>query len=187
MINKKMAEAIAVKYYDDVYRYCFSHLGCNEIDTEDITQEVFLVFQEKCEELDVANIKAWLIKTARNKVHEHFRAVKKDDVLVSFEDKLMSFEEYDICSRLDERLPISNEEIEKYKELLLKGLTKNEQELYRKIFVEKKKHKEIAEEFNTSEKAVTVRCLRLRKKIMTLMKLVLTVPGQLIIKLFLIF
>ena len=56
-----------------------------------------------------------------------------------------------------------------------------------RIFVEKKKHKEIAEEFNTSEKAVTVRSLRLRKKITTLIKLVLTLPGQFIIRLFLIF
>lgn len=187
MIDKKTAEAIVVKYYDDVYKYCFSHLGCNEIKAEDVTQDVFLLLQEKCDELDDANIKAWLIKTARNKLHEHFREVKKNDVLVSFEDKLTSYEENDICALLEECIPVSNEDIEKHKEFILKGLTKKEQELYTKIFVEKKKHKEIAEEFNTSEKAVTVRSLRLRKKITMLIKLVLTLPCQFIIRLFLIF
>ena len=185
MIDKKTAEAIAVKYYDDVYKFCFSHSGCNENDAADVTQEVFLIFQEKCDELEDKNIKAWLIKTAKHKLHEHFRALKEEDSLIEFEDKSIIFDESEMQQLLDEYTPVNIEEIERCKELVLNGLTKKEQELYIQIFVEKKKHKEIAEELNTSEKAVTVRVHRLRKKIMTLVKVILSSVCQVFIKIFL--
>lgn len=174
MIDKTKAEAIAERYYNDVYKYCFLHLDCNETYAEDITQEVFLFFQKKCSELEDKNIKAWLIKTAKNKIHEHFRDAKKDNMLVSFDDKSISFDEFDFHTLLDEYITVNSEEIEKYKELVFKELSKKEKELYTKIYIEKKKHKEIAEELNTSEKAVTVSALRLRKKITILVKLIIT-------------
>lgn len=184
MIDKKTADAIAVKYYDEVYKFCFSHLGCNENEAGDITQDVFLIFQQKCEVLEDKNIKAWLIKTAKNKVHEYYRTTKKKDILTDFDDNAIAYDEDEIFALFDEYFPLSDEEIEKHKAIVLKSLTKNEQELYTKIFVEKKKYKEIAEELNTTEKAISTRALRLRNKIKMLAKLMLTSVGQLIIKIF---
>lgn len=184
MIDKKTAESIAEKYYDDIYRYCLSHLSYNENVAEDVTQEVFLLFQQKCERLEDINIKSWLVRTAENKVLEYFRATKKDSVIVHIDDGDFSCDEDEIFSLFDECFPLSDDEIEKYKSIVLKSLTKKEQELYNKIYVEKKKYKEIAEELNTTEKAINVRTFRLRKKINTLAKLMLTTVGQLIIKIF---
>ena len=184
MIDKKTAEAIAVKYYNDVYRYCLSHLSYNENVAGDITQEVFLLFQQKREKLEDTNIKGWLIRTAENKVLEHFRSIKKDSILIDIEDKGISYTVDDAFSLFDECFLLSDEEIKKHKAIVLKSLTKKEQELYTKIYIEKKKYKEIAEELNTTEKAINLRAFRLRKKIKTLAKLMLTSVGQLIIKIF---
>lgn len=184
MIDKKTAEAIAVKYYNDVYRYCLSHLSYNKNLAGDITQEVFLLFQQKCEDLEDINIKSWLIRTAENKTLEHFRATKKDSVLIDIEDNGLSYDVDDAFSLFDECFPLGDEEIEKYKAIILKSLTKKEQELYNKIYIEKKKYKVIAEELNTTENAITLRAFRLRKKIKTLAKLMLTSVGQIIIKIF---
>ncbi len=184
MIDKKTTENISAKYYDYIYKFCFSHLGCNETVAEDVTQEVFLLFQQKRETLEDINIRGWLRITAENKVFEYFRAAKKDNVVLHFDDKDYSCNEDEAFVLFDECIPISSEEIEKYKAIVLKGLTKKEQELYTKIYIEKKKYKEIAQELNTTENAINLRAFRLRKKIKTLAKLILTSAGQFIIKIF---
>lgn len=184
MLDKKTINAIAVKYYDDVYRYCFSHLHCSKTAAEDLTQEVFLLLQQKSEKLEDKNIKSWLFKTSENKSYEYYRAVKKDSVLVDLDNDAFSYDENEAFILFEECFPLSDEQIDKYKDIVLKSLTKKEQELYNKIYVEKKKYKEIAEELNTTEKAINLRAFRLRKKITTLAKLMLTTIGQFIIKIF---
>lgn len=184
LIDKNTAENIAEKYYDDIYKICLSRLNHNENIAEDITQEVFLLFQEKSEEFEDKNIKGWLRRTAENKVSEYFRAAKKDDAVLHFEDENYSCDVDEAFLLFEECFPLSDEEIDKYKDIVLKSLTKKEQELYNKIYIEKKKYKEIAEELNTTEKAINLRAFRLRKKIRTLAKLMLTSVGQLIIKIF---
>lgn len=184
LIDKNTAENIAEKYYDDIYKICLSRLNHNENIAEEITQEVFLLFQEKSEELEDKNIKGWLRRTAENKVSEYFRAAKKDDAVLNFEDENYSCDVDEAFLLFEECFPLSDEEIDKYKDIVLKSLTKKEQELYNKIYIEKKKYKEIAEELNTTEKVINLRAFRLRKKIRTLAKLMLTSVGQLIIKIF---
>ena len=84
----------------------------------------------------------------------------------------------------EENFPDSDEELQKYINIILKALTPKERELYKMIFTEKKKYREIAEELNISEEAVTSRAVRMKRKIRTLIKLMFTSVGQLIIKLF---
>lgn len=184
LIDNIKAEIIAKKYYEDVFSYCYSYLNCNETEASDITQEVFLVFQEKCETLEDINIRNWLYKVAKNKVREHFRKMKKEDKLVPLDENMVTVDEDEMLPLFDEYLKIDDEEIEKYKTIVLKGLTKSEQELYHKIFVEKKKYKEIAEELNTTEKAINSKAMRLRIKIRRIVSLMFTSVGQFIIKLF---
>ena len=184
MIDAIEAEIIARKYYNNIYTYCFSHLNCKAEEAADITQEVFLFFQEKCETLENENIQAWLYKVAKNKVHEHYRKTKKEEKLVELEKTMMNVDEVDIMPLFDEFFDLGDEDIEKYKSIVLKGLTKKEQELYKKVFVEKKHYKDIAEEMNITEKAVNCRVMRLKIKIRRIVSLMFTSVGQFIIKLF---
>lgn len=184
MIDKIKAEIIAKKYYKDIYSYCLSNLNCNEDDASEVTQKVFLLFQEKCEGLEDGNIRGWLYRVAKNKIKEQFREVKKEELYVPLEEDMLSMDEDEAYRTLDEAFNLKDEEIEKYKDIVLKTLTKKEQELYRKIYIEKKKHKEIAEELNITENAVSVRAYRLNNKIKTTVKLMFTSVGQFIIKLF---
>lgn len=184
VIDAIEAEIIAKKYYKDVYSYCFSYLDCDAEEAADITQDVFLFFQTKCETLEDTNIQAWLYKVAKNKIREYFRKLKKEQKLLALEKSMANVTEEDIIPLLDEHFNMKDEEIEKYKDLVLKGLTKKEQLLYTKIFIEKKKYKEIAEELNITEKAVNSRALRLRVKISNIVKLMFTSVGQFVIKMF---
>lgn len=184
MIDSITAEIIAKKYYKTVYAYCLSYVNCNESDACDITQEVFLLFQRKCEALDNVNIRSWLYKATRYKVQEHYRKTKKDDRLVPLDENTVSADEDELVPIFEEQFNMKDEEIEKYKAIVLKGLTKSEQELYNKIFIEKKKYKEIAEELNISVKGVNSRAMRLRIKIRRAVTLMFTSVGQLVIKLF---
>ena len=72
MISFKRAEEIAETYYDDIYRFCFSRIH-NEEDASDVTQDVFLLFQEKYDGLNDEKIRAWLFSVANNKIKEKSR------------------------------------------------------------------------------------------------------------------
>lgn len=184
MIDSITAEIIARKYYEDIYSYCLSYLCCDSDGASDVSQEVFLLFQEKCDTLENSNIKAWLYKTAKNKIHEHFRKIEQSKKFVELDETMLTVSEDELFSALDDFFTVDDEEIEKYKTAVLKILSENERLLYNKVFIEKKKYKEIAEEMNISEKAVNLRTLRLRNKIKKTVNLMFTSAGQIIIGLF---
>ncbi len=184
MIDAKRAQEIAEKYYQQVYNYCTSAAHCNKYDAEVITQEVFLFLQQKCDELEDEYIDRWLLVVAKNKVREFYRQKKKSFSILPFDESLLEIEEKDIESMFEENLPDSDEELQKYIDIIVKALTPKERQLYTKIFIEKKKYREIAEELNISEEAVSSRAVRMKRKIRTLIKLMFTSVGQFIIKLF---
>ena len=66
MIDAEKARAIAKKYYEEVFLYCYSILNCDKYEAEVLTQEVFLFFQEKCDVLDDELILRWLLVVAKN-------------------------------------------------------------------------------------------------------------------------
>ncbi len=186
MIDKTTAKEIARKYYKEIYAYCLSYANCSESEAEEITQNVFLTFQEKLDNLEDINIRSWLLATAKNKAREFFRQNKKAEKLVPLnpdrtptDDMFIYIDRY--FAEMDD---VSDEYIEKCKELILKTLTKKEYELYTKVFIEKKKYRQVAEEMNISEKNVGVRVSRLRQKIKKLASLAMSVVGQIIIKTF---
>ena len=184
MIDQKTAKDTAEKYYNKIYAYCLSYANCSETEAADITQEVFLIFQQKLDKLEDINIYAWLLATAKNKVREHFRENKKEQKLVPLKPNEAPTD--DMFVYIDQYFAgvedVSDEYIEKCKELILKTLTKKEYELYTKVFIEKKKYSRVAQEMNTTENNVAVRVSRLRQKIQKLAKVSLTMVGQIIIK-----
>ena len=76
MISAERATEIAGLYYDDVYHLCLSRLR-KEADAADVTQEIFLFFQEKYSDLEDSSIKSWLFSVANNKIKEQFRHIAK--------------------------------------------------------------------------------------------------------------
>lgn len=184
MIDAVRAQEIAEKYYQQIFNFCLSTAQCNKYDAEVLTQDVFLLFKQKCDTLEDEHIDRWLTVVAKYKVNEYFKKKKKSYSVISLDESLAEIEDRDIESMFEENFPDSDEELQKYINIILKALTPKERELYKMIFTEKKKYREIAEELNISEEAVTSRAVRMKRKIRTLIKLMFTSVGQLIIKLF---
>ncbi len=184
MISPERAQEIADTYYNDVYSYCYSTINFDKYEAEVLTQDVFLLFQQKCGELEDNNIKHWLLCVAKNKTKEFFKKKKKDATILSLDESFFDIEDMDIQKMFEDNLPMDDEEIEKYVNIVLKALTQKERELYRKIYKEKMTYAEIAEELNISNNAVASRVLRLKNKIRTIIKLMFTSVGQFIIRVF---
>ena len=70
VIDKAKARLYAEEYYEPIYKFCYAKLNHNSHDAQDVTQEVFLLFQLKCNELTDENIKSWLFSTASYKIKE---------------------------------------------------------------------------------------------------------------------
>ena len=61
MHKRNKADKIINKYYYEILRYCKAHFQGDVYAAEDCTQEVFLLFLEKIDELDLSdNIRGWL-------------------------------------------------------------------------------------------------------------------------------
>lgn len=184
VIDAAKAQLIAQKYYKDVFAYCYSLTNCNKYEAEVLTQDVFLLFQEKCNELDDELILRWLFVVAKNKAKEYYREKQKAYSVISLDNPLLEVEDIDFKLLFEDHLPDNDEETQKYVEILIKALTPKERELYRKIYIEKKSHKEIADEWNLKENTVSARSSRLTKKIKAIIKLMFSSVGQFVIGIF---
>lgn len=183
MIDVISAEIIAKKYYKEIYSYCYSNLFYDKEEASEVTQEVFLFFQQQRETIDDTNIRAWLYKVARNKMGEYIRANKtRQKKFTELTEDSASISDTEIFVHLENDIRVSDKEILEKKEFVLKSLSQRDRELYKKIYEEKKTHKEIAKELNIPLKTVGTRAFRLRKKIANRVNFTFTSLGQIIIK-----
>lgn len=170
-IDRKRAEQIVKEYYDDIYYFCCLKLQDKE-EARDITQEVFLLFFEKLKTLDDDKLKAWLYSVSRNKINDKFRERKKEQKIISIDDD----NGYNIFNRTEYSYKISDEDFEedaktdwdKYDEAekkILSILTKEERELFFRVFVKREKKEAMADEMNITENNLYTKIYRLRKKI----------------------
>lgn len=180
MITKERAEEITKTYYEKILKFCMSYSNNNYDDALEITQEVFVVFYKKLNQIEEINIERWLIAVAKKKALEYFRRIKKDENVISLEEAFTSPEE--ILSTITLFYSVSDADIKMTLDVITKLLTEKEYELYVKKFIENKSQAEIAEELNISVSAVSTRTARLRKKIEKLGFLCFTFVGQFIIK-----
>lgn len=164
MISAERAKEIADLYYGDVYHLCLSRLGSEE-DAHEVTQEVFLFFQEKCDQLEDGYMKAWLYAVANNKIKEQFRAIAKREKELLFGQVSGADASADILYEMEEDNKISVEEIEGKKKEILSSLSETELKLFEMVYVKHMEYKELAEAFNISERAVRTRIYRLKLKI----------------------
>lgn len=182
MITKSRAENIAKDMYQTVFRFVFSKPEMSEHDAEEVTQETFLLFYQKLEILDDSMIDRWLVSVASKKCSELYRRNKKKELFVSMEELFNSWD--DVLITVDNMYNVSDEDIRKSLDVILKTLNKEEYELYYKKYVERKNHAQIAEEMGITADNVGTRAFRLRKKLERLAKLAFTGFGQFIIRTF---
>lgn len=72
-LNEEKVEDLIRRYYSDIYKYCFFHLGNREI-AEDITQEVFLKFLKSLDSYrEYGKLKNYLYVVAKNTIRDFQR------------------------------------------------------------------------------------------------------------------
>lgn len=164
LISFERATEIANLYYNDIYHLCLSRLKKEE-NAADVTQEVFLFFQEKYNELEDEYIKAWLYSVANNKIKEQFRVIAKREKELIYGTVFGSQTSTDIIYEMEEDNKVTSEELEGKKNSILSSLSEKELELFEMVYTKHMEYKELAKAFNVSEHAVRTRVYRLRLKI----------------------
>ena len=164
LISSERATEIAALYYEDIYHLCFSRLK-REDDAADVTQDVFLFFQENYNELEDKYLKAWLYAVADNKIKEQFRAIAKREKELVFGTVFGSQTSTDILYEIEEDNKVTVEELEEKKKSILSSLSEKELELFEMVYTKHMEYEELAKLFNVSEHAVRTRVYRLKLKI----------------------
>lgn len=182
MLNYKTVEKAVSDYYDDIFYFCFTFLK-DEDDARDVTQEVFLLLEEKAKELEDINIRAWLYSAAKNKIMETCRENVIRSKHISLDGDGHAIADPKSTDFLDDSKGVSEEGILSAKEKLLSKLTPDEMALYERIYEKKLTRRDVAQELRISERAVNMRVFRLRRKIEGLVELAWTLSIFIFIKL----
>ncbi|MBQ2903890.1 MAG: sigma-70 family RNA polymerase sigma factor [Clostridia bacterium] len=164
MISKERAAEIAGLYYDNIYQLCHFRLHDEET-AHDVTQNVFLFFQEHCDELDDVRIKKWLYAVTNIKIKEQFREIAKREKEILFGSSSAFSSSAELVYEMELNSLLSDEEIEKKKKSILESLTEKELELFEAVYIKHMKYAELAKALNISENALKARVFRLVTKI----------------------
>lgn len=164
LITAARVNEIANAYYDDIYGHCLLRLR-KDYDASDVTQEVFLLFQQRYRRLDDSHIKAWLYSVADYKIKEQFRAIAKREKELIFNLTPDSQESEDLVYEMDDYAQVTDEEIEEKKKSILDSLTEKELKLFEMVYIKHLEYKELAKALNITESTARTRVYRLRLKI----------------------
>lgn len=83
--DKDALSAIIDRYYNDIYHFCLFLTG-NEVDSYDITQDVFLRFIHYVDSYRHKNLKGYLLMIARNLCMDYFSKKKNTAALETAEN-----------------------------------------------------------------------------------------------------
>lgn len=160
-VNKKTADErlklAFEEHYVALYRYCLSVLKSNEM-AEDCVQEAFLVLYKKfLDGEEIAYIKAFLMKSARNFALKKCEEIKKSQNTVCIEDIInIPSQSEDV----DERLTF-----EEYSRQISSALSTLDARIFTRRYIDEQKIEDIARELDMSVPAVTTRLSRIRNKL----------------------
>lgn len=167
MLKQARIEEICNAYYGDVFRFCLFQTGERE-EAAELTQETFLLLQQKAPALDDGHIKAWLFKTAHNLSHALHRKKRK---------RLLTEVELDAAAAaLDTQIEqlfeteIDDETLQAIGSEILGSLGPQDQALYRMHYKLHMKYAEIATALGVTENTVQVRAFRLRARVLQKVK-----------------
>ena len=153
-------ERIAEKYYPDIYKFCCAKCR-NENVAQDITQETFLLFINKFDELTDINIRSWLLSVANNKLREYFRKSQIENTFVCVDNvEISTFDSYEY-DKID-----VDELFDDVQKKILNILNDKEKELFIKLYIEKENIDLIAKELDITYGNLRTRKSRLKNKTM---------------------
>jgi RNA polymerase sigma-70 factor (ECF subfamily) len=176
--QKKAFDSIARQYYGKILSYCGYFLGGNRQAAEDCTQDIFIILYKRLDTLNnYEKIGGWLYKTAGNLVKQYAAAIRKEkkrrkslpdfsgegEFSCPLPESLRYEEPFDRLS--DEEM---EEKIRAGLEYIMGSLKKDEKEIWRIVFREKRPISDVALELFISPSAAKSRVARLRHKIMGL-------------------
>lgn len=164
LISCKRAEEIAALYYDDIYHLCLFRL-IREEDARDVVQEVFLLFQQRYENLDDSMIKSWLYNVADKKIKEQFKKIARREKELILGADLDEFEDYGETYTMEPDNLITSEEIEEKKKDILATLTEKELRLFELVYVKHLEYEELAKTLGITVNTARTRVYRLNLKI----------------------
>lgn len=163
-------EEICRENYARIYNYILAKTGKKET-AEDITQDVFLIALRKGDAfLHHEKPVAFLYVTARNLVLEYYKKTKEAPMKAELleEANILSYEKSTFGRDTFEelcRLHSAAIDEDEYRKQVLQKLKPKELDLYRKYYIDKKPMKIIAREYQTSETALRMKYVRIRKKV----------------------
>lgn len=158
-------QKISDRYYETIYRRCLYYLNFNQEAAEEVTQQVFLVLCEKWPLVQYhPNLPGWLHRTTSYKLKKAVAGNNKKVVIEStdtadFRENIAAPDIYSelICRQIEA-------DMEKYTGEILSRLNESEKILLGYIR-EEKTYAEMAELLQITEGAVSMRVVRLYKKV----------------------
>ncbi len=163
MLKQARIEEICNAYYGDVYRFCLYKTGERE-EAAELTQETFLLLQQKAPALEDGAIRAWLFKTAHNLSLSRYREKRKrlqTEVALDAAEGVLQTE----IDRLGEAA-LDEETLLAIGTAILQTLDAPDQALYRMHYKLHMKYADIAAALGVSENTVQVRAFRLRARVL---------------------
>ena len=179
-IDKKTIEAMVQQYYNEIYRYCFSRL-INKDRVEDVVQNVFLLMQEKSEELMPEHLRAWLYSVAQKKILEEKRDEVRRSRFIAYDMDMIAKDPTFICDIIEEENTFDGD-VEAIKTRIIQMLTPQEQRLFEAIYENHIERKEAAEQFGITENALNVRIYRLKNRIKSLVQIAMMIVAFIHVK-----
>ena len=168
MSEKKRADALLQECYElyriKLFNYCLSRLDGSREAADDCVQEVFIVFYNKLLEGEqFENPRAFLYRTADNFVK---RQKQKDAAELKRSIPLDDAADVGVTDEYLSRLDLID--YEECAKILLTLLTDEEKQIYDLRYIQKIGVEEIAERLGISRPAASMRLMRLRNRIKTM-------------------
>lgn len=165
-LTKAFIDELFSKHYYDLRKFCWALL-INEDAAEDCVQDVFLIAQEKAQMLmNHPYPLKWLMCTAKNlsrkRMRDDARRRKRLNIVTVSEDIIQNIPDPH-C--VDDLFELSDADIEKLAGIVLSFITDEEKELYELYYKQKLSTGAIAERLGITKSAVSMRLLRLRRRV----------------------
>lgn len=161
---------ICQQYYSKVYRRCLHALFYNDALAEDVAQDVFHALCLQWEQLEKTYIGAWLYKTADHMVlqakQKYTRSIRRTVVLDEMYARNLPAE-FDVHEQMQINKIDENPDL--YCALIYDELKEREKELLKYLQMNMK-YADIARLMDSTEGAITMAAVRLRRKVEVLVQ-----------------
>jgi RNA polymerase sigma-70 factor (ECF subfamily) len=152
--------ALYERYHPRVLRFALVLSRGDESLAQDVAQSVFLTAARKLRTAESeAHLWNWLARVARQQIARRWRKHQRDSAFVS-------------AGALPEEFPAAEPDsvLEEILDAALQSMDPEERQLIETFYFDRRSQKEIAEQFNTTPKAISSRLERAREKLRSLIK-----------------